>query len=135
MDGGTTWNTNLGTAINKCKELVDDESKITIDVVLCGSSQLEKLDSTKSSVGNMLRYDDISSYYTDMADVNVFYHAYPNVNFRHLFAPSGPVADGLDMLNFDNKTNTWPMQALGRSDSQSILELPEGTIFEALSYW
>jgi hypothetical protein len=59
MDGGTTWNTNLGTAINKCKELVDDDSKITIDVVLCGSSQLESMSKRHTTIDHMLRYDDI----------------------------------------------------------------------------
>lgn len=65
----------------------------------------------------MLRYDSIKEYYSGFSDVNVFYHAYPNVNFRHLFAPTGKMAGGLDMLNFDNATNTWPMQELGRSDA------------------
>jgi hypothetical protein len=26
MDGGTAWNDNLITAVNKCLEIVDDES-------------------------------------------------------------------------------------------------------------
>jgi hypothetical protein len=35
MDGGTVWNTNIATAINKCLELVDDKSKIVLDVAVC----------------------------------------------------------------------------------------------------
>ena len=33
MDGGTVWNTNLVSAVDKCKELVDDDSKIILDIV------------------------------------------------------------------------------------------------------
>ena len=36
MDGGTIYGTNLVSAVNRCKEIVgDDESKITIDIIVC----------------------------------------------------------------------------------------------------
>lgn len=41
MDGGTVWNTNLVSAIKRCQEIVDDDSQITLDVILCGGSHLE----------------------------------------------------------------------------------------------
>ena len=37
MDGGTIRNVNTLSAIEQCKQLVDDESKITIDVMVCAS--------------------------------------------------------------------------------------------------
>ena len=33
MDGGTVWNLNLVSAIKRCRELVDDDSKIVIDII------------------------------------------------------------------------------------------------------
>ena len=36
MDGGTINNVNIAGAIEQCKEIVNDESKITIDVYICG---------------------------------------------------------------------------------------------------
>ena len=37
MDGGTVWNINIDSAIQQCLEIVDDPSKITVDVIICGS--------------------------------------------------------------------------------------------------
>lgn len=39
MDGGTVWNTNLATAIQRCEELVDDHSQIIVDVIICTDFQ------------------------------------------------------------------------------------------------
>jgi len=35
MDGGTVWNTNLVSAVERCREIVDDDSQITLDVIVC----------------------------------------------------------------------------------------------------
>ena len=35
MDGGTVWNVNISSAINGCLTKVDDESKITVDILIC----------------------------------------------------------------------------------------------------
>lgn len=40
MDGGTVWNTNLVSAVERCKELVGgDESKIILDVIICDHNE------------------------------------------------------------------------------------------------
>lgn len=56
MDGGTVWNTNLVSAVDRCMELVDDSSKIIIDIILCDTAKLEKDFDMKSAMGNYLRY-------------------------------------------------------------------------------
>lgn len=38
VDGSTATNINVQDAINQCKDLVDDESQITVDVLICGSA-------------------------------------------------------------------------------------------------
>ena len=38
MDGGTVYNINVEAAIQQCMEVVDDESKIIVDVFICGAS-------------------------------------------------------------------------------------------------
>jgi predicted acylesterase/phospholipase RssA len=36
IDGGVTnWNTNIVTAVEKCLEIVDDKSKIVVDLAIC----------------------------------------------------------------------------------------------------
>ena len=41
MDGGTVWNTNLVSAIDRCREQVDDDSEIIVDIVICSSNSLD----------------------------------------------------------------------------------------------
>ena len=40
IDGGSTWNINIDSAIQRCLEIVDDPAKITVDVMICGNSSL-----------------------------------------------------------------------------------------------
>ena len=35
MDGGTVWNTNIISAIDRCREQVDDDSQIVLDILMC----------------------------------------------------------------------------------------------------
>jgi len=42
MDGGTVYNVNMEAAVRQCMELVDDESKITVDVYICGAPTLDQ---------------------------------------------------------------------------------------------
>jgi hypothetical protein len=39
------------------------------------------------------------------------------------------------MLNFDNKTSTFPMQMLGRKDGANALKSGEGFYFGKLKEW
>lgn len=89
MDGGTVWNTNLVSAVQRCKELVgDDESKIVLDVIILGQSRMNKSEDTSNSIGNYLRYRDIKSYNKAAADIIEFEQAYPKINYRYFFKSS-----------------------------------------------
>ena len=35
IDGGTVYGVDLVSAVGRCRELVDDDSKIVLDVILC----------------------------------------------------------------------------------------------------
>ena len=36
MDGGTVWDVNLTSAVEQCKEIVEDYSDIIVDIAICG---------------------------------------------------------------------------------------------------
>jgi hypothetical protein len=73
MDGGTVYNTNLVSAINRCKEIVgEDESKIILDIVVCSSNTLPKYEDKKNALNNYLRFKDAKTYNDDMADILEF---------------------------------------------------------------
>jgi hypothetical protein len=40
MDGGTVWNTNLESAVERCREMVDRDEDIIMDVIVCSNSKL-----------------------------------------------------------------------------------------------
>jgi predicted patatin/cPLA2 family phospholipase len=63
MDGGTAWNDNLITAVNKCLEIVDDESQIIVDIILCTEVHKTSFNRTNSAVENYMRTQDMKSYY------------------------------------------------------------------------
>jgi len=65
MDGMTGWNTNVEDAITRCHEITTDDSKITIDVLTCGFSEVTKYDvEHANSIDNMFRGRAISNYLT-----------------------------------------------------------------------
>ena len=109
IDGGTAWGTNLVSVVQRCRELVDSDSKITVDIVVCDSHQISQWDDKGSAINNFLRFEEIKKYNDAVANIARFMLAFPDVNFRYFVSPSGPVADGLNMLNADNSTITWPM--------------------------
>lgn len=50
MDGGVIWGINIATAIHRCMEIVDDESQIIVDILMCSASDhLEKWEQTGST--------------------------------------------------------------------------------------
>jgi len=69
MDGGTVWNTNIASAIHKCLEIVDDPSKVIVDIAICTHAQINPENSTSNTIGNFLRYRSIKKYYSVLDDV------------------------------------------------------------------
>jgi len=131
MDGGTVWNLNLISAIDRCKEIVDDESEITIDIVVCHEG--EKINTWSdggSTMNNWLRYDQIRSAKASNQDIYDVMHAFPKINYRYYVAPTGPLASGLDIIKVDNATVTGPAQDLGRKDGANVVKSGAGKLFQ-----
>ena len=135
MDGGTVWNTNLVSAIERCKEIVDDESEITLDIVMCSRQSLPEWDDKDSTMNNYMRFKDIKQYNDNMDDIFEFKKAYPSVNFRHLVIPSQDMPSGMAILDVDNATSTWPMQQLGRKDGEAVVSMGDGYFFKKMDEW
>jgi predicted acylesterase/phospholipase RssA len=111
MDGGSVWNTNLVSAVQRCREQVDDDSEITLDVIDCGSPDaVGSWKDQNNAISNYMRFRDIQSYTSGSNDLNEFLEAFPKVNLRYYITPSAALPGGLSLLNFDNETVTWPSQ-------------------------
>ena len=56
MDGGTVWNTNLVSAVERCRETTDDDSEITLDIIICGGSDMSISEKSSNAYENFLRF-------------------------------------------------------------------------------
>ena len=60
MDGGAIHNVNAISAIDECMKIVDDESKITIDVLVCNAkAETETSGHEVNSIENYFRSKNI----------------------------------------------------------------------------
>ena len=100
MDGGTAWGTNLVSAVDKCRSKVSSDSQIILDIVLCYNSKINAKSDTGNSISNFIRYMDIHNYYSHMNNIVEFKRSRPNIQYRYLIVPSGPVTSGFDELQF-----------------------------------
>ena len=84
IDGMTAWNTNAQEAIDRCREMVDDDSQITVDIIICHEDEnVAKWDKSGNAWQNYWRMNDIRNrYHSTNATVGVM-RAHPNINWRH----------------------------------------------------
>lgn len=91
MDGGVcSWGVNPVMAIQECLKIVDDTSKITMDIVMEEQVIIDELDNDDfQAMGHYMRARQIKKYNAGMANVFEAMRAYPDVNWRYLVQPSG----------------------------------------------
>ena len=134
MDGGTVWNTNLISAVDKCMELVGDKSKIIVDIAICAHHSIEPETEVGTTINNFLRFRDIKKYYAGLEDINKYMAAEPDVEFRYLMVPSIPLKSGLAELNFTADA-LGPMVELGKNDARTVIAKGPGFGFDLLKEW
>jgi hypothetical protein len=135
MDGGAAWNTNLISAIDRCLEVVDDDSKIVLDVIICDDAHIKTSSvDTTNAISNFLRYYSIKHAYGSLNDILEFKRARPKVNYRYIVIPSETLASGLNEMKFDNAT-LFPMVEIGKKDAQNVISMGEGAVIKRLIEW
>ncbi|CDW71376.1 patatin-like phospholipase family protein [Stylonychia lemnae] len=136
MDGGTVWNTNLVSAVDKCKSMGFKEEDVIIDTIMMDQPALSTEDKGKSlnSIENFFRKREITSYYYTISDIERFKNALPKVFLRHFITPSIPLASGLGKLSFDWKDTEFMFNA-GLKDAQTYLGKEPGRAFMLMDQW
>ena len=85
---------DLGEAILRCREEVEDDKNIIVDIILCFPAPvyLEKWTTSdarqKSAYEFSQRKEEMKIYNEAYEDVVRTVRGYPNVNFRYLITPS-----------------------------------------------
>lgn len=92
FDGSAVYDIDLFSAINKCVTSGYKHEDIVVDVIMSSASNLSKIKGENiKSIGMLLRYFEISSFYGSMDGVLRARYAFPKVNFRYAIAPSQPL--------------------------------------------
>jgi len=119
MDGGTVWDVNVQSAIEQCLEIVEDQSDIILDIMICSYQEDLQAPDKTNTIHNFWRQREIHHFYNDSNDVNMQEAPYPMVNYRHYFQDNDD-CDIDNLLDFKNST-TWCMQTFGREQAQKEL--------------
>jgi len=132
-DGGAMHTFNIVSAIQRCRELVDDDSKISLDVILTlsqpGSIAPYPKHNLTLDLDNLRRKHTIHKNYHDARDLAEYMKGFPDVNFRYLVIrnhndswPSevGGLHLGPGDHDFDN-ASTWHNQILGRQQGANVI--------------
>lgn len=104
IDGGTVFNQDVFSAINRCYEITKNESDIIVDLVFCGNQEDLKVSTTNWTTLTVLgRLYSISSYDKEVWYIYNAMLAYPQVNFRYIFFPTKKIPGSLVPLDFNPK--------------------------------
>ena len=121
-DGGCIINLDVFSAVERCLDVVSDESDIIVDMIFCSGASMNPVSNPSSMVTSdvVARAKNIKDYDHSMWYVYNAMQAYPNVNFRYMIVPSKPLAGSILPLDFD-QANLESELALGESDAANVL--------------
>jgi hypothetical protein len=88
FDGSAARDIDIISAINRCVELGFTDEDIVVDAIMTTLANLKDTHD-KKSIGMLLRYLEISSYYNAMDGLLRAKFAFPNVKFRYVISPTG----------------------------------------------
>ena len=133
IEGGSVFSNNVVSCINLCAEEGYEEENMIIDILMSSSNaNVENEEALGyTSIQHALRWVSLSSYFNGARDLTDAITAHPNVNFRHLVAPSKKLPSGMLPLDF-NSGDIKKMIEQGRQDVDTVTSLPEG---EMLKIW
>ena len=135
MDGGTVWNTNLGSAVDRCREIVDRDEDIVMDVIICTGGKLDAINATGDTIENYMRSLLIIAQFKALEDIKKFRQAQPNVTYRYFFMASKPLAPVQDLLSFTPEI-IQPMIDIGKGDADTIVKTTKpGESFKVVDDW
>lgn len=121
-DGGCMCNLEVFKAVERCLDVVEDESDVIVDMIFCQGQEMAPL----TNGVNWTTYDvftrtrDIHSYDNSMWYLYTAMQAYPDVNFRYIIIPSKPLAGGIVPFDFAN-SNILSELSEGQSDAEAVI--------------
>ena len=102
IDGGCIWNLDVAGAIRRCKEIVEDDADIIVDIILCSEYHIKDVGDLKryNAIDHIFRAREIEDYNDLMQDIHRALINYPEVNFRYVLGPSEQLSGSPIPLDF-----------------------------------
>jgi len=102
FDGSAVWDIDVFSAVNRCTDLGFKNENIVVDAILTSSANLKKVEAEDyKSIGMLIRFLEISSFYNSMDGLLRAQFAYEGVNFRYVVMPTETIPSSLFPLNLD----------------------------------
>lgn len=140
VDGGSIWNIDIPSAVRRCKEVVDNDEDIIIDMILCGSNPPvsgPKKDLSKfSALSHYQRAQEIKSFYDTMNKVERAMSLFPQVNFRYIVSPSESLSASSNPIPLDfSKNHLNKCFDVGKKDARNAVKLGSKKYFEVVKQY
>lgn len=120
-DGGEVLGVNVFSAVTRCREQVESDEDIIVDIVTCDTDKLTSFNAQQDdlSLPLFMRGKKVKAFEQQMADVFDACHAYPKVNWRYFIQPQ--VALPSNGIQF-NTTAMLEMVQIGKSEAAAAQE-------------
>lgn len=132
VDGGSIWNANIISAVEKCRDMGFEDKDIIIDYILCSGSEIGGADTSDyHTLKHIVHAWNIRSYYSSMGDVERTKIFYPDVQFRYTLAPSEKISTSPIPLDFSPEHLQKCME-VGEKDALNAMKKGPGGYHEAM---
>eukprot|EP00343_Euplotes_focardii_P000758 CAMPEP_0205800326 /NCGR_PEP_ID=MMETSP0205-20121125/1962_1 /ASSEMBLY_ACC=CAM_ASM_000278 /TAXON_ID=36767 /ORGANISM="Euplotes focardii, Strain TN1" /LENGTH=337 /DNA_ID=CAMNT_0053063257 /DNA_START=32 /DNA_END=1042 /DNA_ORIENTATION=- len=127
IDGGCIWNLDVTGAVRRCKEIVEDEEDIIIDIILCSFYSLTPIEEIRKygPLDHYFRGIEIQDWQNNMQDVERAVRNYPKVNFRYVIGPSTQLSGSPIPLDF-SRSHLDKCFEIGKNDAIKAVGMGEG---------
>lgn len=128
VDGGGLWNVDIPSAVRRCKDIVDKDEDITIDIIFIGNHHLadmtkEELNSF-TSLEHYMRSKTIHSFYDTLNKIERGIENFPNVNWRYVIGPSEKLSTSANPIPLDfSQKHVDRCFEVGRKDAENAVKL------------
>ena len=112
---------DLDSAVRRCMDIVDDESDISLDVMILGTGGYYATDnySLKSAMDTISQMTDPKDGAVDL--LIKFIEEHPDVNLRLIMQPSRASLEDYNAMDFDG-SNTAQLLEAGIADATRIID-------------
>jgi predicted acylesterase/phospholipase RssA len=133
IDGGCVWNLDISGAIRRCKEVVENDEDIILDIILCSSYNLTEPGELKKfkPLDHFIRAQEIMEWHSLMADLDNQMDFYPAVNYRYILGPSVQLSNSPLPLDFSPEHLEFCFD-IGKQDARKAIALGEGGYLNAM---